>query len=420
MSLGKIGIHILSGYTGNLGKPRIVKLVDPSPEYIRQVRTLVGDACTMVIRWTEAVQPLSTPVQNARDWFARRRPSMVDARALYEGYNEVADEQAAPFAAFEVERLRLMHGDGLRSAVGSWSVGVPDIPVWATYAPVLAAIRDGDAVSLHEYWIDAPDVGNQWHVGRWRLVPQLDNIKIVVTECGRDFVEGRGYSGWKLDKSLSANSYLAELRGYGAILDRFSNVLGATVFTAGQIIDPQWQPFEVNSIAAIITAESTQPVATPTPPAIVTPPMLRHPLVWSRVSQRFGENPAYYAQFGQRGHNGVDLAVPGSSDVFSWHGTPVVAAHDGEALIVRDDASYGLYVYIWGTRCDTLYAHLAEATIPSSKRVKAGDLIGWVGYTGNTLPRGIHGTHLHFGYRPKPYQMQNGYRGYEDPLPHLG
>lgn len=418
MSLQKIGLHILSGYTGNLGKPRIVKLVNPSAEYIRDVRGLVGDACTIVVRWTEDSQPLDNPVQNAHDWFDRRRPLMVDVKALYEGYNEIADEQAGPFAAFEVERLRLMHEAGRRSAVGSWSVGVPDVPIWGTYAPVLGAMREGDALSLHEYWSDAIDLANQWHVGRWRLLPQLAHIKIVVTECGRDRVEGRGWSGWKLDPNCNANAYLAELRGYGMILDGAPNVLGATVFTAGQITDPQWRPFEVNSIAAIIAAEGTQaqPQQPEQPPVHVA--RLRHPLTWSRVSQRFGENPAYYKPMD--GHNGQDMACPDVQEIRAWHATPVVAANAGPAVIGSDPTGYGNYVYIWGDDgLDTLYAHLAWATLPSSKRVRAGDLIGWVGYTGNCQPMGIYGCHLHFGVRPRPYRLDNGFRGYVDPAPYL-
>ena len=415
MSLQKIGLHILSGYTGTLGKPRIVKLVDPSPAYIQQVRALVGNACTLVVRWTEREQPLDNPAQRAQEWVARYQPLMVDAAALYEGYNEVADCDAPAFAAFEVERLRLMHGLARRCAVGSWSVGIPDIPVWATYTPVLGAMVAGDAVALHEYWSDAIDLANQWHVGRWRLVPKLRGVPIVVTECGRDFVEGRGWSGWKLDPNCNANAYLAELRGYGTILDGAPNVLGATVFTAGQIVDPKWAPFEVNSIAAIIAAESTQ-AATPAPTPYTA--RLQHPLPWSRISQRFGENPANYAPM--KGHNGIDLACPDVSDIRAWHATPVVAANAGPAVIGCDPTGYGNYVYIWGDDgLDTLCAHLAWPTLPSSKRVRAGDLIGWVGYTGNCAPMGIYGTHQHFSVRPRPYKLDNGFRGYVDPLPYL-
>ncbi len=415
MSLAKVGLHILSGYAGNLGKPRIVKLVNPDAAYIRQVRAEVGEGCTIVVRWTEKEQPLDSPVENVRVWFTRRWPLMVDAAALYEGYNEVADSQAAPFAAFEVERLRLMHQVNRRSAVGSWSVGVPDLPVWATYTPVLGAMGVRDAVALHEYWSDGADLTNVWHVGRWRLVPQLAGKSIVVSECGRDRVEGRGYSGWHLDPNCTPNQYLAELRAYGNILDAYPNVIGATVFTAGQIVDPQWQPFSVNEIAPIIAAEGTQEQAQEPPTHVAR---LKHPLVYSRISQRFGANPAYYAPMA--GHNGLDLAVPSTASVREWHGWPVVAAHDGKALIVDDPTGYGKYVYVWGNDgLDTLYAHLCWASLPPGEYVKTGDLIGSVGYTGNVKPLGLMGTHLHFAVRPRPYKMDNGYRGYVDPEPYI-
>lgn len=414
MTLAKCGLHIIGGYSGSLGKPRITKLVDCSGEYIRQVRAQVGDACTIVVRWTEREQPLDDPVRRAQEWYSKRRLAMWDSNALYEGYNEVADSQAPQYAAFEVERLRLMHEGGRRSAVGSWSVGTPDLPVWTTYQPVLDAMNAGDAVSLHEYYADSGDVTNPWHVGRYRMVPALVNKPIIITEAGRDSVEGKGYPGWKL-AGISANAYLAELRAQGVIYDKDANVLGWTVFTAGDL--GQWANFGVNELAPIIAAEATPP---PTPtPGTPTVRKLLHPLIWSRVSQPFGANPAYYAKYGIRAHNGQDMAVPSTCDVFQWHGAPVVAAHAGKAIIVRDDPSYGNYVYNWGTWCDTLYAHLAEGSLPASGQVREGDLIGWVGYTGNCIPSGIHGTHLHFGLRLKPYNLTNGYRGYVDPTPFL-
>ena len=437
-TMNKLGLHILSGYAGNLGKPRVVKLVDVSVTYKRQVRQQVGPACLIVIRWWLRDQPLNNPVQNARDWYAAHRAEMLamaagDPNVIFEtGYNEIPREQRAAFAVFLLELMRLMHSDGLRCGVGSWSVGTPELEDWDNeYRPVVDAMQPGDVLSLHEYMADGADVANRYHIGRFLLSPRIKNVPIIITEYGRDvFTEnGRtfGFPGWHADPNCSPNQYLGELRAGGAVYDACPNVLGVCVYTAGQITDQKWQNFEVNSLAAIIAAEgggeySAGELPPATPPQVVTPPasdaLLRHPLPGARVSQRFGENPAYYAP--QKGHNGADLAVPNGTDVWRWHGSPVVAAHDGDALIVRDDPSYGLYVYIWGTRCDTLYAHLAEATLPASKRVQAGDLIGWVGYTGKVLPVGVYGTHLHFGYRPKPYRLQNGYRGYEDPLPLLG
>ena len=393
--MSKLGLHILSGFAGNLGKPRIVKLVDPSPEYIRQVRALVGDACVLIVRWTEPVQPLDDPVRRAREWYDRRRPMMVDAAALYEGYNEIADSQAGAFAAFEVERLRLMHIEGRHSAVGSWSVGVPDIPVWATYTPVLGAMVVGDAVALHEYWSDGYDLNNPWHVGRWRLVPQLDNVPIVVTEAGRDKVESRGYSGWHLDPHLTAPRYLDELRAYGALLDAEPHVLGATVFTAGQIVDPQWQPFEVNSIAATITAESTQmgavipPVVVPEPepPATsVIMPIVNTGKAWYSADTYYGAydgHPSHARDWNLEAGGNSDLGEPLQ---FPCDGSVVYAANAGglHGLVVSFVAVLDGVLWNWH------WKHLQRADVRAWQQVKQGQPIGTLGNA-----YGKYSAHLH-------------------------
>jgi len=101
--------------------------------------------------------------------------------------------------------------------------------------------------------------------------------------------------------------------------------------------------------------------------------------------------------------------------VWDWHGVKVQSVSAGRAVIGRSDG-YGLYVYVYGPNADWLYAHLAEAAIESNQQVEAGQTVGYVGYSGNTEPPGIRGTHLHWGKRPKPYQWGNGYNGYTDPL----
>jgi murein DD-endopeptidase MepM/ murein hydrolase activator NlpD len=85
-------------------------------------------------------------------------------------------------------------------------------------------------------------------------------------------------------------------------------------------------------------------------------------------------------------HKGVDWAAPS--------GTPVFAAFDGEIVYAGDGADYGNLVRIKhaGSR-ETRYAHLDRfdgAARPGNK-VRAGDVIGYVGTTGLST-----GPHLHF------------------------
>lgn len=139
---------------------------------------------------------------------------------------------------------RVLHSAGLKVAGFSFSTGAPgDLALWdvlraGDYAGV-------DYVALHEYW------GNQgftpWHALRHRLVherTQGDHPPFLITECGRDAVEGGG-AGWQLS-GISAAWYLSELEQYAELLDADGYVHGATVFTAGPTDD--WWAFDVDGL----------------------------------------------------------------------------------------------------------------------------------------------------------------------------
>lgn len=94
---------------------------------------------------------------------------------------------------------------------------------------------------------------------------------------------------------------------------------------------------------------------------------------------------------GIHGNNAVDIAAKS--------GTPVVAAADGNVIIVRSDGGwnggYGNYVVIAhknGTQ--TLYSHLSSVSVAQGEAVSQGEKIGGVGTTGKST-----GPHLHFEVR---------------------
>lgn len=88
-------------------------------------------------------------------------------------------------------------------------------------------------------------------------------------------------------------------------------------------------------------------------------------------------------------HSGVDLLA----DV----GTPVLAAEDGLVIYVGQEGAYGNLVVInhLGRR-QTRYAHLSRVIVRIDQRVRAGDVIGVVGTTGQP---DIIPPHLHFEVR---------------------
>ncbi|RWX63029.1 M23 family metallopeptidase [Mesorhizobium sp. M4B.F.Ca.ET.089.01.1.1] len=85
-------------------------------------------------------------------------------------------------------------------------------------------------------------------------------------------------------------------------------------------------------------------------------------------------------------HKGVDWAAP--------VGTPIMAAFDGEITFQGDGGSYGNLVKISHPNGrETRYAHMQKFAIASGvgTKVKAGDVIGYIGTTGLST-----GPHLHF------------------------
>ena len=98
---------------------------------------------------------------------------------------------------------------------------------------------------------------------------------------------------------------------------------------------------------------------------------------------------------GRRRHNAVDIMAP--------HGTPVVATDDGEVLAVARTALGASVIYTAdpNRRFVYFYAHLSgyhPRTVPGQK-VRRGDVIGYVGSTGNAKARA---PHLHFQVRVYP------------------
>lgn len=97
--------------------------------------------------------------------------------------------------------------------------------------------------------------------------------------------------------------------------------------------------------------------------------------------------------FGDGGHGGTDFAAPG--------GTEIHAMADGVVTNATYHWSYGYYVMITHGRADdgntyaTLYAHMNSAPVVSvGQTVTQGQLLGYVGTTGNST-----GNHLHLEMR---------------------
>ena len=106
------------------------------------------------------------------------------------------------------------------------------------------------------------------------------------------------------------------------------------------------------------------------------------------ISCNFGDDDAY----GNSGHRGTDIPAP--------EGTPILAAHSGTVIISGWNNSYGNQVLLDnGAGLSTRYAHMTQTAVTAGATVTAGQVIGYVGNTGDST-----GFHLHFEV------MQNGVR----------
>ena len=116
---------------------------------------------------------------------------------------------------------------------------------------------------------------------------------------------------------------------------------------------------------------------------------LRSPVEFSRISSRFSKKRWHPVLSKWRSHKGVDYAAK--------RGTPIRASGDGKVTHAGNKGGYGRAIFIQhGGRYTTVYGHLNGYArgIRSGKKVKQGQIIGYVGSSGLAT-----GPHLHYEFR---------------------
>lgn len=137
------------------------------------------------------------------------------------------------------------------------------------------------------------------------------------------------------------------------------------------------------------TAETAQPAETPAP---VVQTSALPTLSDAANSPRFlcPVDYKYISRFrsDEDGHRGDDLCAD--------EGTEIYAAADGVVLAAQEHYSWGNFVEIdHGTDADglrwvTLYAHMKSCAVQVGQTVTAGQVIGYLGHTGNTTGNACH------------------------------
>lgn len=166
--------------------------------------------------------------------------------------------------------------------------------------------------------------------------------------------------------------------------------------------------------AGELAAERAAPPATPPPRAQVPADALaaRGLLIPVKGLKRGDLHDNYGEKRGLRRHHALDI--------MAQRGTPVVAVDDGRVVRVRRHLLGGLTVYQYdpGERYAYYYAHLDRYAngLQEGRLLQRGDLIGYVGSTGNAP---ASAPHLHFAITEMDHQKR-WFRGKPvNPYPYL-
>lgn len=159
---------------------------------------------------------------------------------------------------------------------------------------------------------------------------------------------------------------------------------------------------------ALIAAAPTEPTPAPAPSATPATPATAAPaagttavgtFIWpatGALTTYFGDNPAYY---GPGGHNGLDIA--------NNQGTPLLAADGGVVIYAAWNGGLGNALAIdHENGFVTWYGHTMAFAVGVGERVSRGQVVAYMGSTGNST-----GPHVHF------IIVRNGV--YVDPLGYL-
>ncbi|MEA3336970.1 MAG: hypothetical protein U9R25_13745, partial [Chloroflexota bacterium] len=278
--------------TGNVA---FVKTLEYDRNFVAEIKQ-VSPGTIIVARYTPFPLPdldSWNPEEAARQFVElllpiATEPSRLENIDAWESFNEPVPtnpDQMARLAAFEAERTRLLAGAGIRSCIGNFSTGHPDLPLWPAFFPALQAAKEHNGfLGLHEYsapymWFgsgpyqlqEGVDEGDEgWLTLRYRKVyrnflqPAGLDIPLLITETGIDGqVGGRpGPSGkgwkdfddfWRSEGVVSTTVegyYVEQLAWYDGQLARDDYVKGASIYT---LAGPRgWESFEIHGLCAEI------------------------------------------------------------------------------------------------------------------------------------------------------------------------
>ena len=131
-----------------------------------------------------------------------------------------------------------------------------------------------------------------------------------------------------------------------------------------------------------------------------------------KVCQKFGSNPLKYLPYGFLGHEGQDYAFGYTYQKMLIPWCVRVPAIEGGIVVFAGNTgnNYGNHVRVDSPSGEWWYCHMNDFNVSVGNRVEVGDSLGATGKSGRTKY-----YHLHLGWKRKPVNLLNGYKGFANP-----
>lgn len=412
-------------------RPSSIKIINPDPNQARRCLEYIDPAGVVVLRDHPLSEqkgdmtrdPIGTGKRHAAEWRQKfdkggRFDGLLSNQIAVTGINEpfVHDDNEERIV-FEYTKAFLEDCAvyGIRALALNLSVGWPrnlgrDMPpYWNGFVRLEDTINRGNHfLCTHEYWYTHPNESwfqNKfgWLAHRIHACPM--QVPIIIGECGmekRVDTERRKNEGnppWGWIGNISAAEYATQLWDYESKLP--ANVFSIMPFTLDWG-SHDWDSLDVGPAADEIL-KRVRPMAWPTvwpvdpdggvvidePPTVPTsdPKVVIYPAFTGKISGYFGS--LYKNSAGiSYSHEGLDIGVP--------EGTPIYAPYDGVAAWSDVDPLYGEYVRTYHKSLNVcfFFGHMKQRLVKNGDVVKAGQLLGYSGNTGNSS-----GPHIHFEVR---------------------
>lgn len=335
----------------------------------------------------------SDPAVSGDPAVGEARDELDRARRLREELSADLDVAAEEFERAQAHHLRLV--DERAGAEEALSRAEDDIAAArAAFAErVTDAYRHPEPeLALSEAVLVAPDAGTALHRAALLETVRVHDARREDAEAARTRAAQRLRQRRILDAGTAGAA--ADVRGRAdalaeAIADADARIADARANLADAEEEAR-QREAARRAAEERRAEEQRRAASAAGRAAATPP----PAVGGKVCPVGTPNGFIdswgFPRSGGRSHQGVDIFAP--------RGTPLYAVADGTVARLSNGALGGLGLHLVDDAGDRYYyAHLDTIAVARGQRVRAGDVVGTVGNTGNarTTP-----AHLHWQYHP--------------------